>query len=101
MQDSDKFIGKALDRIDGPLKATGKATYAAEFPIVNLLYGFPLQSTIAAGEIISIDTKEAEKASGVIKIITHLNALKLMQRPPVTVTNRMTRSNPVLQDTKI
>jgi xanthine dehydrogenase YagR molybdenum-binding subunit len=101
MQESDKFIGKAFDRIDGPLKATGKATYAAEFPIVNLLYGFPLQSTIAAGEIISIDTEEAEKVSGVIKIITHLNALKLMQRPPVTVTNRMTRSNPVLQDTKI
>lgn len=101
MQERDKFIGKALNRIDGHLKVTGKATYAAEFPVADLLYGFPLQCAIAAGEVISIESKAAEKAPGVIKIITHLNALKLMPRPPVTAANRMTRSNPVLQDTKI
>ncbi len=101
MQKKHKLIGAPIDRIDGRLKVTGKATYAAEFPMANLAYGFPLQSTIAAGEIVSIDVSEAEKAAGVLKIITHQNALKLAPRPAATSTNRQTRANPVLQDTKI
>lgn len=97
MQEKHKLIGAPIDRIDGQLKVTGKATYAAEFPMANLAYGFPLQSTIAAGEIVAIDVSEAQKSAGVLKIITHQNALKLASRPPVTSTNRQTRANPVLQ----
>lgn len=101
MQEKYKIIGAPINRIDGRLKVTGKATYSAEFPITNLVYGFPVQSTIAAGEIISIDSSEAEKSAGVLKVITHENALKLEPRPPLTNANRMTRSNPVLQHTMI
>lgn len=101
MPAKNKLIGAPISRIEGPLKVMGKATYAAEFLITNLAYGFPVQSTIAAGEIISMDITAAEKSPGVIKIITHQNALKLMPRPPVTAENRMTRSNPVLQNTTI
>ncbi len=101
MQKKHKLIGAPIDRIDGRLKVTGKATYAAEFPMANLAYGFPLQSTIAAGEIVSIDVSEAEKSAGVLKIITHQNALKLAPRPAATSTNLQTRANPVLQDTRI
>lgn len=102
MQDPQyNILGTPVDRIDGHVKVTGKATYAAEFPVSNLVYGFPLQSTVASGEIISIETSEAEKAPGVLKVITHQNALKLMPRPPLTPANRMTRSNPALQDTSI
>jgi xanthine dehydrogenase YagR molybdenum-binding subunit len=96
-----KIIGAPLSRVEGHLKVTGKAPYAAEFPVAKLVYGFPVQSTIAAGEITSIDTSAAEKAAGVLKIITHENALKLNPRPALTPENRMTRSNPVLQGTKI
>lgn len=101
MQEQRKLIGMPIDRLDGRLKVTGKATYTAEFPMANLAYGFPLQSTIAAGEIRSIDVSEAEQSPGVLKIITHQNALPLAPRPAVTPTNRLTRANPVLQDTRI
>src|SRR5688572_11663849 len=101
MSANKKYIGAPLSRIEGALKVTGKAPYTAEFPVKNLGYGFPVQSTIAAGKIASIDTGEAEKQPGVIRIITHKNALKLQPGPPVTNANRMTRANPVLQNTTI
>lgn len=72
-----KYIGKAMSRVDGVAKVTGKAKYAAEFQVNNAAYGFIVQSTIAKGAIKSIDTSEAEKAAGVIKVFTHLNAPKL------------------------
>ena len=35
MQKKHKLIGAPIDRIDGRLKVTGKATYAAEFPMAS------------------------------------------------------------------
>ncbi len=69
-------IKNAPNRVDGIAKVTGKAKYIAEFKFANLAYGFFVQSTIAKGKITSIDTAEAEKQSGVVKIFTHLNAPK-------------------------
>jgi xanthine dehydrogenase YagR molybdenum-binding subunit len=101
MPAKNKIIGAPINRVEGHLKVMGKATYAAEFPVPNLAYGFPVQSTIASGEVISMDITAAEKSPGVLKVITHQNALKLQPRPPVTAENRQTRSNPVLQNTTI
>lgn len=72
-----KYIGKEMSRVDGVAKVTGAAKYAVEFQSNNLAYGFIVQSTIAKGAIASIDTAEAEKASGVIRVLTHLNVPKL------------------------
>src|SRR5215204_6234108 len=71
-----KYIGKEMSRVDGVAKVTGRAKYAAEFQVNNAAYGFIVTSTIAKGAIKSIDTAEAARASGVIKIYTHLNAPK-------------------------
>lgn len=101
MQGEYKTIGAPVDRVDGLLKVTGAATYAAEFSVPNLVYGFPVQSTIAAGEITSIETVDAERSAGVIKIITYKNALKLAPRQALTPANRATRSIPVLQEKRI
>src|SRR5687767_4580402 len=72
-----RYIGKEINRVDGVAKVTGKAKYAAEFRAPNLAYGFIVLGTVAKGTIKSIDTREAEAAGGVIKILTHLNAPKL------------------------
>ena len=64
-------------RYDGRLKVTGKARYAAEFPVKNVLYAWILQSTIANGQIVAMDTTVADRASGVVKILTPFNAPKL------------------------
>src|SRR3712207_9342532 len=73
----DKNDNIPIDRVDGKAKVTGTATYAAEYKMQNMTYGFLVGSTIAKGRIKSIDTKNAEKAPGVLAVITHLNAPKL------------------------
>ncbi len=69
-----KYIGKEMRRVDGVAKVTGQATYAAEFPIPNLAYGFIVPGAIARGTITAIDTSAADKAPGVLKVFTHENA---------------------------
>ncbi|HEY0041735.1 MAG TPA: hypothetical protein VGB71_13780, partial [Flavisolibacter sp.] len=65
------------DRVDGRAKVTGTADYTAEQAIPGLVYGVLAGSTIAAGTITAIDAKAAEKAPGVLAVITHLNAPKI------------------------
>jgi xanthine dehydrogenase YagR molybdenum-binding subunit len=67
-------VGQPLDRIDGPAKVTGTATYAAEWPVEDPVYVYPLQAAIAAGRITVVDTSQASSESGVVAILTHLNA---------------------------
>ncbi|EOR95831.1 Periplasmic aromatic aldehyde oxidoreductase, molybdenum binding subunit YagR [Arcticibacter svalbardensis MN12-7] len=70
-------IGDSLSRVDGRLKVTGGAKYSGEFKITGLTYGVLVPATITNGTIASIDTKVAERAPGVIKVITYLNAAKV------------------------
>ena len=77
MNDEEKKIGQAITRIDGLLKVTGRANYATDYKIKNIAHAVIFKSSIAAGEIVNIDSGEAEKATGVIAIITHKNAPSL------------------------
>jgi xanthine dehydrogenase YagR molybdenum-binding subunit len=70
-------IGDPISRVEGKQKVTGSAHYAAEYNLANMCYGVLITSTIANGRIRSIETKAAEKAAGVLVIITHLNAPKI------------------------
>ncbi len=82
LSDAQRIIGKPIDRVDGRAKVTGKATFTAEFALDNLAYAALAYGTIPRGKITKIDSSEAEKAAGVIAVITHENALK-MNPPPV------------------
>ena len=75
------IIGEPLSRIDGRLKVTGAAKYAAEWDLPGLAHAVAFQSTIGSGRIVSIDTSKAEKLPGVLAIITHENAPKLNKYP--------------------
>src|SRR5438874_13252387 len=66
-------IGKPLARVDGRLKVTGAATYAAEFQRPHLAYGVLIQSAIANGRVVKIDILAAKSAAGVIEILTREN----------------------------
>ncbi|QDK83156.1 xanthine dehydrogenase family protein molybdopterin-binding subunit [Spirosoma sp. KCTC 42546] len=77
MQQKNKLVGTPINRIDGILKVTGKADYSTDHPVKNLAYAVLFKSTIAAGKILTIDTTAAEKAPGVLAVITHKNAPKL------------------------
>jgi xanthine dehydrogenase YagR molybdenum-binding subunit len=69
------MIGQALNRVDGPLKVAGRATYAYEhWEAGQPLYGFIVGATIGKGRITRIDTEEAERAPGARMVMTHHNA---------------------------
>src|SRR5437588_2976193 len=72
-----RVVGQPLDRIDGPKKVTGTATYAFEHAVDEVTYAFPVQSTIAKGRIVSFDTSAAQAIPGVITVLTHENAPRL------------------------
>jgi xanthine dehydrogenase YagR molybdenum-binding subunit len=77
--DQLKIIGHSTSRIDGPLKTTGKATYAYEWHDVfsTPAFGYIVGSAIAKGRIRSMDISKANAASGVIAIVTADSAGKL------------------------
>ncbi|MBV9827738.1 MAG: xanthine dehydrogenase family protein molybdopterin-binding subunit [Alphaproteobacteria bacterium] len=80
------LLGQPINRVDGPLKVTGRATYAYEYrEPQNAVYGFLVVSTIGKGRISAIDTTAAEKAPGVLLVMTHLNAPKQAPRGQGTV----------------
>jgi len=69
------IISKPLDRVDGRLKVTGGARYAYEMQQgPQTAYGFVVEAPIGKGRIKSIDTRAAERAEGVVLVLTHLNA---------------------------
>jgi xanthine dehydrogenase YagR molybdenum-binding subunit len=71
------LLGHPLDRVDGPFKVTGRATYAYEYRNVGEpAYGFAVVSSIGKGRIRAIDASTAEKSPGVLLVLTHLNAPK-------------------------
>lgn len=73
MQIETRNTGRPVSRIDGPLKVTGRADYAAEHFEPGMLHGYIVPSTIAAGTILSIDTSSASSMPGVVEIFTHEN----------------------------
>jgi xanthine dehydrogenase YagR molybdenum-binding subunit len=87
--DAQGVLGKPLDRVDGRLKVTGGARYAYETQQQNVLYGFLVEASIGKGTIKSIDARAAEKAPGVVLVLTHRNA-------PAQGTGNHREAHPVL-----
>lgn len=77
--DQLKVVGRAADRIDGPLKTTGTAPYAYERHDVaaNQATGVILGSGIAKGRITAIDATAATAAPGVLAIVSTLDMPRL------------------------
>src|SRR5207302_5013265 len=79
--DRSANIGQPLARVDGKLKVTGAAAYAAEFVRPKLAYGVLIQSAIANGRVSKIDISAAKSAPGVVGILTRENAPQLKPYP--------------------
>lgn len=63
-------IGRSRHRVDAWSKVTGEAKYTADLFPDNCLTAKVIRSTIANGRVLSMDTREASKVPGVVKIIT-------------------------------
>ena len=96
------FIGQPVSRVDGRQKVTGAATYAAEFDQPGQAYGVIVRSTVANGRIASMDSTAAQRASGVLAVLTHRNAPRLAYRPHKGLPDPATGERlHVLQDDRV
>ncbi|MGY4654265.1 xanthine dehydrogenase family protein molybdopterin-binding subunit [Mycobacterium sp. URHB0021] len=69
--------GQPLTRIDGRLKVTGKALYAADNPTKNLAYAALVCSTVARGSVERIDPAPALRDHDVLRVLTEFGGVKL------------------------
>ncbi|WP_037381097.1 xanthine dehydrogenase family protein molybdopterin-binding subunit [Sinorhizobium americanum] len=98
------LIGQLIARIDGPLKVTGRATYAYEHAVEGAAFGYILGATIAKGRIIEIDTAKAEQAPGVLHVMTYRNVPAQPEFGPAvtpTVPEVFTRARPMLSSDRV
>jgi CO/xanthine dehydrogenase Mo-binding subunit len=58
-------MGKPVNRVDGPVKASGKAKFSQDVKRPGMLYGVILTSPYAHAKIRSVDTSAAEALTGV------------------------------------
>jgi xanthine dehydrogenase YagR molybdenum-binding subunit len=98
---AEKIIGRGVDRKDGRLKVTGRATYAAEHQIPGLLHGYLVTSTVARGRITSLDTSAAESAPGVVSVVTRATMPKLFHPTNDWQTNAVYDNRLPLSDDQI
>lgn len=73
MSEQSRIIGLPLSRIEGPLKVSGRASYAAEHHPSDMLHAYVHVASIAKGRIQSFDLADAANYPGVVKIYTHEN----------------------------
>jgi xanthine dehydrogenase YagR molybdenum-binding subunit len=92
------MTGQPINRVDGPLKVSGRATYAYEHwnpDVGQPLYGFIVGATIGKGRITQLDASRAERSPGVRLVMTHRNA-PAQGTPDVSIPSQYSRAFPVL-----
>jgi xanthine dehydrogenase YagR molybdenum-binding subunit len=95
-------IGLPLDRVDGRLKVTGKATYAFEYAAQGAAaYGFIVPAAIGKGRVLSVDVSRAESTPGVLLVMTKDNAPPQTPWGPVDLPDRFARAEPALNTDEV
>ncbi len=82
MSSTAGIIGRPTPRIDGPLKTSGGAQYAADFHFDGMVYAVPVIAAIASGTIRTFDASAAEKMPGVLLVLHHGNIGPLYRTVP-------------------
>ncbi|MFK4039916.1 xanthine dehydrogenase family protein molybdopterin-binding subunit [Nonomuraea wenchangensis] len=59
-----------MNRVEGRVKVTGLATYAAEYPVEGVAYAYPVQSLIAKGRVARVDAAAALDLPGVLAVLS-------------------------------
>ena len=77
--DRARIVGKPVDRVEGAHKVAGAVPYSYEYHDIapNAAYGVMVGAGIGKGRIAKLDTRDAERAPGVLLVLTHLNAPKM------------------------
>jgi xanthine dehydrogenase YagR molybdenum-binding subunit len=70
-------VGAPRPRIEGRLKVTGAARYAADVPMPGLAHGWMVTATVSRGRIRDIDTSAVLGMPGVLGVLDHRTAPRL------------------------
>ena len=70
-------VGAPMSRVDGTLKVTGGARYAADNPAPDFVHAVLVCSTVASGSVDRIDAAAAKRSPGVLRVLTDFHGLKL------------------------
>ena len=79
---TNSIVGVATPRIDGPLKTTGSAQYAADFHFERMAHAVAVGAAIPSGRIRSLDASTAERMPGVLLVLHHGNIGPLYRTVP-------------------
>ena len=80
MEEREHVVGKSVTRVDALEKVTGRAKYTEDLCDKSAYIARVLHANIAHGIVRSVDTSEAQKLSGVVKIVT-LMCRNIISRP--------------------
>ncbi|MDJ0698972.1 MAG: molybdopterin-dependent oxidoreductase [Woeseiaceae bacterium] len=64
-----RYIGKPVDTIDGFDMSTGKAMYAADIVLPDMLYASVVRSPVLYGTVKSVDDSAARAVAGVVDVL--------------------------------
>ncbi|MCL5075709.1 MAG: molybdopterin-dependent oxidoreductase [Chloroflexi bacterium] len=90
-----RVVGRPVPRIDAIPKVKGETKYADDLTIDHVLYARALRSQYPHAEIISIDTREAERVPGVVAVLTAKDV------PGRNAFGLLIPDQPVLADKKV
>ncbi|MBM2619413.1 xanthine dehydrogenase family protein molybdopterin-binding subunit [Actinoplanes sp. LDG1-06] len=90
-------IGRETARVDGPLKVTGRAPYAADYHPDGLVYGHLILATVGRGTVREMDVSLAEAAPGVLAVYTPFRSIRIIN----DFAGRGAENYTVLQDTTV
>lgn len=90
------MVGKNIIRVDAEAKVTGKALYPQDIYLDNMVYGKTVRST-KPHAYIKVDTSEAEKVDGVLKIFTYKDVPNKNQHGVVLKDHQVFASEKVIR----
>ncbi|WP_193043690.1 xanthine dehydrogenase family protein molybdopterin-binding subunit [Mycolicibacterium baixiangningiae] len=74
---SGAAVGRAVTRVDGRLKVTGQARYAADAEVPGVLFASLVGATVARGTVDAVDGDAARRAPDVVDVISDFGGLTL------------------------
>ena len=93
---TDTKLGVPTRRIEGRLKVTGAARYAADQAQPAMVFAYGVFSTIAAGTVTGLALDGAQRVPGVIDILYHGRSAALFRAPkmPISLATILTSTSP-------
>lgn len=80
---NEPIMGASPRRIDGRLKVTGQALYAADQHPDGMVFAYGVFSSVASGTLKTLDLENARRSPGVIDILHHGNFPQAFHTSPV------------------